>query len=271
LILFILEGKNFLGLGFHSITDILTRQFFSVGSILFFSYWGIVVLLGLKKYYEEIEEAHRKSIDMQTQLEEVTLSSLQAQLKPHFLFNTLSMVDQMMTENPKNAIDIVDKLERLLRNTFDQQNAESCTVKEEINFLKKYLSIEESRFQDRLEVNYSTEKATEEVKIPRYLLQPLVENALKHGVSKSMETCTILIKSEFVDENLALSVENDGYQSRNHKKINNKGIGLKNVEERIALYFGKEANLIIEYTDSGKFISKILIPEHDLKSAFSTS
>lgn len=265
LILFILEGENFLGLGFHSITDILTRQFFSVGSILFFSYWGIVVLLGLKKYYEEIEEAHRKSIEMQSQLEEVTLSSLQAQLKPHFLFNTLSMVDQMISENPKKAIDIVEKLQKLLRNTFDQYNSDSCTIRDEIRFLKKYLSIEESRFQDRLDVNYSISGETEDVMIPRYLLQPLVENALIHGVSKTMEKCMILIKSELMDGNLVLSIENDGYQGRNLKKIKNKGIGLKNVEERIDLYFGAEANLKIEFLESGRFISRIQIPQKNLK------
>lgn len=262
---FILDGENFLARNYESIAIILERQFFSIGSDLFFSYWGIVVLFGLKKYYEELDEIQRKSYEIQSQLEQATLSSLQAQLKPHFLFNTLSMIEQMLGEKPKKSAEMVDKLERLLRNTFDRNNSESCTIREEIEFLKKYLSIEESRFQDRLTVVYSIAEATEDIRIPRYLLQPLVENAIVHGVSKTMKESEVKITSEFVDGYLQLAVVNNLHGLRMKKSMGSKGIGLKNVEERIALFFGEKAQLQIDTSNPKKFTSKILIPGTYLK------
>lgn len=262
LILFYLyEGRNFLTLALDSITNILTRQFFSVGTMLFFGYWGIVVLFGLKKYYEDVDAFQRKANEIQSQLEQATLSSLQAQLKPHFLFNTLSMVDQMLTENPSQAVAMVDKLERLLRNTFDRNNSESCMIGEEIEFLKKYLSIEENRFQDRLAVEYSISDATVNVMIPRYLLQPLVENAIVHGVSKSIKETVILIKSEFLADQLVLSVENNASHFRSSKREKKNGIGLNNVETRIRLYFGEDARLKVSSPNAEVFKCRILIPK----------
>lgn len=261
ILFYIYQDKNFLTLALESITNILTRQFFSVGTMLFFGYWGIVVLFGLKKYYEEVDEIQRKANEIQSQLEQATFSSLQAQLKPHFLFNTLSMVDQMLTENPTQAVTMVDKLEKLLRNTFDRNNSESCTIGEEINFLKKYLSIEESRFQDRLRVEYSISDATKNVMIPRYLLQPLVENAIVHGVSKSMNESVILIKSEFLADQLVLSVENSASNYRNSGRVKSNGIGLKNVENRIQIYFGEDARLKVSSSKDEIFKCRILIPK----------
>ncbi len=259
-ILLVLGGEFFFNMGYDRITDILTRQFFSIGSILFFSYWGLVVLLGLEKYYEESDNIQRKATDLQSELELATLSSLRAQLKPHFLFNTLSMVDQMISQDAEKAIEIVDKLERLLKNTFDRSNSETCTLGEEIEFLKKYLAIEKSRFQDRLEINYKILPETKNVVIPRYLLQPLVENAIVHGVSKTMSRCTITISSEFTEDQLLISVKNDGSKSSIKRTRRSDGIGLRNVEKRIKLYFGENASLNVESSVPGEFISMILIP-----------
>lgn len=261
ILFYIYQEKNFLTLALESITNILTRQFLSVGTMLFFGYWGIVVLFGLKKYYEDVDGIQRKANEIQSQLEQATLSSLQAQLKPHFLFNTLSMVDQMLTENPSQAVAMVDKLENLLKNTFDRNNSESCTIGEEIEFLKKYLSIEESRFQDRLTVEYSIADATKNVMIPRYLLQPLVENAIVHGVSKSMQESVILIKSEFLADQLVLSVENSASNYRNSGRGKANGIGLNNVENRIQIYFGEDARLKVSSSKAEVYRCRILVPK----------
>lgn len=131
--------------------------------------------------------------------------------------------------------------------------------------MKKYLSIEESRFHDRLEVNYAVDHKSEEVKIPRYLLQALVENALVHGASKSMGKCKILIKTEFNNGHLELSVENDGTRIHDYKSEDPKGIGLKNVKERIALYFDGKAQIATERPEPGMFVSRIRIPKSILK------
>jgi sensor histidine kinase YesM len=243
LISLLLAGEFFLALEYESITYILTRQFFSIGSILFFSYWGLVVLIGLSKYYQENEEMQRKANELESQLELATLSSLRAQLNPHFLFNTLSMVDQMITHKPDVAIEVADKLENLFKNTFERDSTDSCTLKEEIAFIQKYLSIEKYRFEDRLEVSYEIAENTANIHIPRYLLQPLVENAIVHGVSKRIDKCKIIIRAELSDEGLTIIVQNDIPRTRTQKIHETNGIGISNVRERIALFFGSEARL----------------------------
>lgn len=245
LISLLLAGEFFLALDYESISYILTRQFFSIGSILFFSYWGLVVLIGLSKHYKENEEMQRQANELESQLELATLSSLRAQLNPHFLFNTLSMVDQMITHKPEFAIEVADKLENLFKNTFDRDSSDSYTLGEEVAFIQKYLSIEKYRFEDRLEVTYEISENTRTIFIPRYLLQPLVENAIVHGVSKTMGKCTVIITSELSDEGLTIVVENDIPRTRNQKVDETKGIGISNVRERIALFFGSEASLVV--------------------------
>ncbi|GAA5522689.1 hypothetical protein Asal01_02651 [Fodinibius salicampi] len=266
MIFYFLEGVFFFGMGYHQIESILVRQFFSIGSILFFTYWGLVVLLGLSKYYEELGNIKRKSNELESQLELASLSSLRAQIKPHFLFNTLSMVDQMISTDPDTAKKMVDKLEKLLKNTFDRSGPEQSSLKEEVDFIKKYLAIEAHRFHDRLQVVYSIAPETMNVQIPRYLLQPLVENSLVHGVAKTMKKCTIKIKSESRGDNVRIAVIDDGPGLRKRSQEKDKGIGLKNVRERIRLYYGESAKLNLLSLESGGIISEILIPEKDLKA-----
>jgi LytS/YehU family sensor histidine kinase len=260
LISYLLAGEFFLALEYESITYILTRQFFSIGSILFFSYWGFVVLIGLSKYYHDNEEMQRKANELESQLELATLSSLRAQLKPHFLFNTLSMVDQMITNKPDVAIEVADKLENLFKNTFERESPDSYTLKEEITFIQKYLSIEKYRFEDRLDVSYQIAEQTTKVLIPRYLLQPLVENAIVHGVSKKMDECRVLIQSKISNGVFTIVVENDVPHSRSTKIDETKGIGISNVKERIALFFGNDAKLEID-AKPDQFRAQINVPE----------
>ena len=266
LILFFMDGVFFLGMKYAAIESILVRQFFTIGSILFFTYWGLVVLLGVKNYYEELGKIERKSNELKSQLELATLSSLRAQLKPHFLFNTLSMVDQMITTDPDTAVKMVDKLEMLLRTTYDRTGSESCTLREEINFIKKYLAIETHRFRDRLTVSYAIAPDVEQVQVPRYLLQPLVENALVHGVSKTIDSCRIFIQAESIEGFLRITIQDNGPGIRRRVKKSRKGIGLKNVRARLRLYYGKEVLLKLVSLKSGGVRSEILVPEQYWKS-----
>lgn len=260
MILFILEGAFFLGMEYNDIESVLVRQFFSIGSILFFTYWGLVVLLGLDQYYEELGNIKQKSNEIQSQLELATLSSLRAQLKPHFLFNTLSMVDQMIATNPSTAAKMVDRLEKLLKTTFDRTGSESCTLEEEIDFIKKYLAIETHRFHDRLKVEYFISPVTKKINVPRYLLQPLVENALVHGAGRTMKECTITIKSEMSKGRLFIMIRDDGPGVRRKINQTEKGIGLKNVRARLRLYYGKGVQLKTNSVKNNGFISEISIP-----------
>lgn len=271
LIFFLLDRTFFFGIGYSQIESILVKQFFSIGSILFFTYLGLSVLLGLNKYYRELGQIKKRSNELESQLEAATLSSLRAQLKPHFLFNTLSMVDQMIATAPDTAIKMVDKLEKLLQTTFDRSRSESCTLKEEISFIRKYLAIETHRFDDRLEVQYNISPATAMIMVPRYLLQPLVENALVHGVGRSMEKCIIRISSKFEGGRLLITIEDSGPGMRAQHKKSAKGIGIKNVRKRLELYYGKSASLKVGSGADSGFKSQISIPYRYLSTAAAAS
>lgn len=262
----LVDGYFLFGEGLEIALSILRRQFLLSGSMAFLLYWGIAVLSGMQVYYREVSEVSERANKLESQLSSATLSTLKAQLKPHFLFNTLNMVDYLIHTDHKKAIDTLNKLEGLIKSTFDQHQPNSCTIEAEIIFLEKYLDIEKSRFQDRLSVQLEIDEDTEHIKIPCYLIQPLVENSVKHGVGKSLKKCTITIKSKLIGDFLSIEVFDDGNGST--KKCVEKvewGIGLKNIEDRLKIYFGIGAFLEVKALPEGGFKSVIIIPKTKLK------
>lgn len=243
------------------IIKMLERQLLFSGSMAFLMYWGIAVLSGLQRYYKDLSDLKDRSNKLEAQLSQASLSTLKAQLKPHFLFNTLNMVDFLIHTDPEKAIDTVSKLEDLIKSTFDTNQPDSCTIKAEIRFLKKYLSIEKARFKDRLSVKIEIDEKTKEISIPCYLIQPLVENSIKHGVGKSMNKCTITIRSRIQEELLVIEVLDDGDGPKKKPERSNWSIGLRNIDERLKLYFGEGALLDVSIRKEGGFRSSILIPK----------
>ncbi len=248
------------------IVGLLRRQLLVSGSMSFLLYWGIVVLSGLQKFYYDLSITQQRSNELETQLSNATLSTLKAQLKPHFLFNTLNMVDFLIHINQERAVGTINKLEDLIKSTFDKNQPNSCTIDAEMIFLKKYLDIEKDRFQERLVVEFEVQDEARNIDIPCYLVQPLVENAIKHGVGKSLHQCIIQIKAMYKGEFLVIEVNDDASgSSQNGKKYVDKGVGLKNIEERIKIYFGEEAFLDVGSVKDGQFKSAIVIPKKYLK------
>ena len=244
-----------------SILVMLRRQFVLVGSTSFLLYWGISVLTGVGTYYGKVSALLDKTNALESQLSKATLSTLKAQLKPHFLFNTLNMVDFLIHTKPEKAVKTLTQLEDLIKSTFDQNRPNECTIKEEAIFLKKYLDIEKARFSDRLTVDFNIDNETKQIQIPCYLIQPLVENAIKHGVGKSIGECTISISSRFKGDFLIIEVSDDAQGIKKKPDKSNWSIGLKNIDERLKLYFGEHAFLDLNTFDNKGFKSSILIPK----------
>ena len=228
----------------------------------FLLYWGGVVLAGLQKVFHDSALSDKRSNELEIQLSNATLSTLKAQLKPHFLFNTLNMVDFLIHKDPKKAVNTLDKLEELIKSTFDQNQPNSCTLQLEMNFIEKYLEIEKERFQERLVVNLEIDEETKAYKIPCYLIQPLVENSIKHGVGKTMGVCTITIRT-LLKGNFFIIQVSDNANAIKHKADEQveKSVGLKNIESRIKIFFGPEAFLDVGYSGDGNFKSDIVIPK----------
>ena len=240
----------------------LFRQFSFTGSSAFLVYWSIVVFYGVQSYFAQTVELTERNHAIESQLSKATLSTLKAQLKPHFLFNTLSLVDFLIHTSPKKAVETVSKLEDLLKSTFDTSQANTCTLETELAFINKYLDIEKGRFESRLEVDIQVSDNTRKTLIPCYLIQPLVENSIKHGVGKSLSTCTITIRS-FIDqkqESMVIEVFDDGTGKASNKDDSDWGVGLKNVEERVKLFFGEEASISTSNETLLGFKTSVVIP-----------
>ena len=260
-ILLLIAGYYMFDEPFDAIISMLRRQFLLVGSTSFLLYWGISILTGVGTYYRRVSALADKTNELESQLSKATLSALKAQLKPHFLFNTLNMVDHLIHTNPKEAVKTITQLEDLIKTTFDQNRPNECTIKEEAVFLKKYLDIEKSRFSDRLSVEFDIHEETKDIQIPCYLIQPLVENSIKHGVGKSIEKCKILISSKFRGEFLIIEVSDNANGTKKKPEKADWSIGLRNIDERLKLYYGKSAFLDLNAFEHDGFKSSILIPK----------
>jgi signal transduction histidine kinase len=190
-------------------------------------------------YYREAQARAVKEAHLETQLAEARLKTLEAELQPHFLFNTLHAISTLIHTNPDSADRMISRLSDLLRLTFDRSGAARVSLQEELEFLGKYLEIEQTRFQDRLSVRYDVDPDTLDAEVPRLILQPLVENAIKHGLSPRVGHGTIEIVSRRDDASLWLEVRDNGVGlSGSARSQFRSGVGLPNTRDRLECLYG---------------------------------
>ena len=201
----------------------------------FINYWVIIGLYYAFTYYKQYRAQTIKSAELEAELANSQLQALRMQLQPHFLFNTLHAVSSLMDENIGKARTTLTLLSNLLRQSLDNIGKQYVSLKEELDFLKSYLEIEQTRFEDRLTVVYDIDEDTLSCMIPNLLLQPLVENAIKHGIAPKAEGGTINVTAKLDNDNLYLSVSDDG---KGCEEVKNKGIGLSNIQNRLVKIYG---------------------------------
>jgi len=174
------------------------------------------------------------------------LSSLKMQLQPHFLFNTLGAITVLIQQQKTaQAEAMVEKLGDLLRLTLEDVEAQEIPLWRELEFLRLYLSIEQVRFEDRLKVRIASPPDLSDILVPHMVLQPIVENAVRHGLGQSEEAVTIEVGTTRTEGSLALVVSDDGpgLQSSTPSRS---GIGLRNTRNRLARLYGDSARLVVE-------------------------
>jgi LytS/YehU family sensor histidine kinase len=203
-------------------------------------YAAIVGVSHAIAYYHEAQEQKLKEAQLETRLMEAQLKTLQAQLHPHFLFNTLHAISTLIHRDPEAADRMISRLSDLLRITFDRSSDAKITVKEEIEFLQKYLDIEQTRFPDRLVVRVEVDPEVLDGEVPQMILQPLVENAIKHGIAPRTDRGHLQIVAGRNDETLWMEVRDNGggLHGGTLKKLRT-GVGLSNTRARLeCLYPG---------------------------------
>src|SRR4030095_12523073 len=145
------------------------------------AYWAILGAFHSVTYYNEFQDRALKASRLETRLAEAQLQALQRQLHPHFLFNTLNAISALMHRDVAAADQMLARLSDLLRIALDQRGAQEVALKDELEFLEKYLEIEQTRFGDRLVVRYDVEAESLDAQVPNLILQPLVENSVRHA------------------------------------------------------------------------------------------
>ena len=231
------------------------------------TYWILVGIWHLReinrRYLEREREAARLALEtaqLETRLAEARLDALKMQLQPHFLFNTLNSISVLMRDDAATANKMLVKLSELLRAALKSESSQEVSLKDELEFLRGYLEIEQMRFQDRLTIDFAVENETLDAQIPNLILQPLVENAIRHGIAPLATEGKILIESRRENGYIELSISDNGAGLQN--SANDNGIGLKNTQERLEKLYGERQKFEVISGAEGGFEVRIKIPYH---------
>jgi two-component sensor histidine kinase len=209
--------------------------------VFLFSVWWMIYLAVHEFRRRRIAEVHALRLELVAQ--QAQLQGLRAQLNPHFLFNCLNSLRELIVEDPRRAQTMVTQLSGLLRYSLQSDHLEQVRLEDEVQAVKDYLALEAIRFEERLRVHWNIAPDANQVPVPPMLLQTLVENALKHGISRLPQGGEISIQAQVRDSQLQLEVVNSGELS---EQLSEDGIGLRNARSRLQLLYGDQAKIVLE-------------------------
>ena len=222
------------------------------------AYWGVLAATYALGYYRHNQERDMRALQLEARLAQTRLQVLEMELQPHFLFNTLNTVSALVHKDPDTAERMIARLGDLLRLTLHKSDQQEVSLQEELELLDRYLDIEQTRFRGRLQVTLAVEPQTLQARVPRLLLQPLVENAIKHGMSKSTEGGSINVSARRDADRLQLRVADNGpgLGPADHKR----GIGLYNTRERLQQLYAGEHRIAFVHPPEGGLAVEVDIP-----------
>jgi len=222
-------------------------------------YFAVLAAGYAREYFLRDQERQREAIALHAQLADARLEALRAQLNPHFLFNTLNAIAALVERDPAGVRRMIARLGDLLRYTIDRQGTATVRLREELDFLQRYIEIMEIRFQGRLHVELKIDPGALDVLVPSLVLQPIVENALEHGANRAEGEGRIEIAAHRNSDRIELSVRDNGPGFR----APSEGVGLANTRARLAQLYGGSASLTLASAPGGGTIATIVIPAHD--------
>ncbi|MGA9769567.1 MAG: histidine kinase [Blastocatellia bacterium] len=264
--------------GFSTINTFLfapeSERYFSFSRVLasvytFFDYymliyWLIVMISHALYYYTRYREGELRASQLQAQLARAELQALKMQLHPHFLFNTLHSISALQLKDIEAANRMIARLGDFLRLTLDNSGAQEVTLQKELEFLKCYLEIESIRFQDRLSVNMEIEPQTLDARVPNLILQPIVENAIKHGIAPRAAPGRLSIRVRRAGSLLEIEVEDNGRGMQKTDRKIKEGLGLSNTRARLDQLYGSGYRLDFVNVSEGGLRVTMEIPLKDV-------
>jgi two-component system LytT family sensor kinase len=210
---------------------------------------------------ESIARQMTESARLSEQLSKSQLAALRQQIEPHFMFNTLHSITGLVRDQRNDAaVSMIVGLSEFLRRALEDSHRSQVTLAEEVEYLQRYLDIQKVRFGERLKVSMDIASELLRAQVPNLLLQPLVENAIKHGIAKRAAGGTVRIKGVRHGGSLCLSLYNDGPDSPTDWRSTRTGVGISNLRSRLRILHGEESELQLKHADAGAVEVVVTLP-----------
>lgn len=222
-------------------------------------YWVIVAVVHAFDYYRKFQERELRASELEKRLTQAKLHALQMQLNPHFLFNTLHSISSLMHKDVEAADTMITRLSDLLRAALENSSLQEVPLRQELDFLQRYLAIEQTRFGKRLTVTMDIAPDTLDAQVPNLILQPLVENSIRHGIEPRARPGIIELRAALSANMLELEVRDNGVGIADHRE-SDEGIGLSNTRARLQQLYGTEHRFELGNADGGGATVKLTIP-----------
>jgi LytS/YehU family sensor histidine kinase len=241
--------------------EVLSKNFFLLilsGVFNFFVYFFIWNLIYFTYHY--VTKSRKQQMDtlqLEKLVKELELKTIKAHINPHFIFNSLNSIRALIDENPDRARKAITELSNILRSSMSAEKGETVSFGQELKIVKDYLALENMRFEDRLQVLYEVDDDTLNQQVPPMMLQTLVENAIKHGISKQIKGGVVKVISDIRDQHHLLVVQNTGHLNGGRNK---EGFGISSTLDRLHLLYGNKASFEIKQLDPSLVEAKVLIP-----------
>ncbi|MGH7574260.1 MAG: sensor histidine kinase [Longimicrobiales bacterium] len=229
------------------------------------TYWAVIGVVHGLDYYRRAREREMRAVELAAQLAAARLEALRMQLHPHFLFNTMHAIASLVREDPGAAEDMLAELAELLRTILEHPPGHEAPLHEELGFIERYIAIQQIRFGDRLDVRRAIDPDTLDAFVPALILQPLVENAIEHGVARRRAGGTIELTAERRNETVVLRVADDGPGLDSAEPGH--GVGLENARGRLAQLYGPAGRLTLRRRAAGGAEVTMSIPYHSKPAA----
>ena len=246
---------------FAAVRHYLTQH----GQVGLMTYWLVLVATHFYRVYDQARTRQLRAAQLEARLAEVQIENLRAQLHPHFLFNTLQAAATLIHEDPGGAEDILLRLSDLLHISLDEMRTQEIRVEREIEFLEHYIAIQQRRFGDRLRFELQIDPNVVDCAVPTLVLQPLVENAIRHGIAKSREKDVVTVRVFRDGKHLRLEVANMASTLDDApERLLPRGVGLSNTQGRLAQLYGEDQSLTLFNLKPRGVCVRLSIPLHEL-------
>jgi two-component sensor histidine kinase len=224
-------------------------------NLMLIAIWMLIYIV-----YHYVENNRKDQLDrlkLESTVKELELKTIKSHINPHFIFNSLNSIRALVDENPKRARRAITELSNILRSSMQVEKMETVTLEKELDIVKDYLALEQMRFEERLKIEFDIDEDTLQQPVPPMMLQTLVENAIKHGISRQIKGGVVRIVASFRNNDMELLVQNTGQLS---STINGDGFGIKSTQDRLNLMYQGKAVFDIRNLSTSMVESKVSIP-----------